>query len=155
MGFAKRASPEKFMNTVEQTDQAKLPVRKENLIQVPLGLLGFEENHNYVLLTNAEEEPFMWLQMLDTPKHTFLVISPFEVLPDYQPDVSPDDVQSLGLTDPRDAIVLCIVNLRSSEQPTINLKGPILINRHTLVGKQIIPLNASECSLHFPLPVAG
>jgi len=33
----------------------------------------------------------------------------------------------------------------------VNLKGPIVINRRTLIGKQVILNNASRYSLHHPL----
>jgi len=34
------------------------------------------------------------------------------------------------------------------------LKGPIVINRHTHIGKQVIITNAADYSVHHPLPVA-
>jgi len=34
------------------------------------------------------------------------------------------------------------------------LKGPIVINRRTLIGKQIIPVNASEYAIRHPLPLS-
>ena len=37
---------------------------------------------------------------------------------------------------------------------TVNLKGPIVVNRHTLRGKQVIPTNAPKFALQHPLPVA-
>ena len=55
---------------------------------------------------------------------------------------------------PTDAILFNIVTLRGSDPATINLKGPIVINRHTMIGKQVIPNNAAAYSLHHPLPVS-
>jgi flagellar assembly factor FliW len=37
----------------------------------------------------------------------------------------------------------------------MNLKGPILLNRHTLRGKQVILTNAANFQLKFPLPLAA
>ncbi|MEJ0091179.1 MAG: motility-associated protein [Limisphaerales bacterium] len=41
-------------------------------------------------------------------------------------------------------------------RPTVNLKGPLIINRHTLAGKQVIlaNANATDYSVQHPLPVA-
>jgi flagellar assembly factor FliW len=122
-------------------------------IELPYGLLGFENVKKFVLLTRPAEEPFMWLKMVGHSEQSFLVISPFGVLPTYRPDVSNDDVEFLGLKTPEDALVLNIVTLRSQGQPTMNLKGPVIINRHTLIGKQVIPNNAARYSLRHPLPV--
>jgi flagellar assembly factor FliW len=34
----------------------------------------------------------------------------------------------------------------------MNLRGPIVLNRHTLAGKQVIPLNAPSLELRHRLP---
>ena len=142
------------MNTLELIEPEKRTLNGENIIRLPYGLLGFERVKNYVLLSKPHEEPFMWLQMLDEARQAFLVVSPFLVTSDYQPDIAEIDVKFLELTDPADALVVNIVTLRGNGQATINLKGPLVINRHTMVGKQVIPDNAAQYSLHHPLPVS-
>ncbi len=142
------------MQTAELMESETLNVNRENVIRLPDGLLGFEQVKNYVLLTQPKQEPFMWLRMLDQEKKAFLVVSPFLVMPDYQPDISNEDVEYLGLTLPTDALVVTIVTLRPNGPATINLKGPIVINRNTLIGKQVVPNNASKYQVNFPLPVA-
>jgi flagellar assembly factor FliW len=142
------------MKTVAYNEEQWLTVRKENVIRMPLGLLGFEEIKQYVLLSNPEDEPFLWLQMLDDPNHSFLVISPFVIDPDYSPDLSDDDVKFLGLEAPEDALIINIVTLRNGAA-TVNLKGPIVLNRHTMVAKQVIPMNAAQYSLRHVVPVAA
>lgn len=122
------------------------------MIHLPAGLLGFEKHKKYLLRSRAEEEPFHWFQVLDDPSITFLVVSPFEVLPNYQPDIPAEDVQLLGLECPEDAFLLNIVTLRPNGRSTINLKGPIVVNRFSLVGKQAILTNAAEYSVQHPLP---
>jgi flagellar assembly factor FliW len=143
------------MKTVAYNEEQWLTVRKENVIRMPLGLLGFEEIKQYVLLSSPEDEPFLWLQMLDDPNHAFLVISPFVLEPDYSPDLSDDDVEFLGLKAPEDALIVNIVTLRNGAGATVNLKGPIVLNRHTMVAKQVIPLNAAQYSLRHPVPVSA
>jgi flagellar assembly factor FliW len=125
------------------------------VLRMPAGLLGFEHVKNYELLGSREEAPFMWLRMEDDPNLAFLVIEPGYVVEDYQPDISEAEVEFLGLSNADDAWVLNIVTLHNDGKATVNLKGPILINRHTLVAKQVVPLNAPEFSLQHPLPVVG
>ncbi len=141
------------MKTLELIATEKPATRSEEAVLLPLGLLGFERVKNYALLTKPEEEPFLWFKMLDGAKQAFLVVSPFLVVPDYQPDISVEDVEFLGLSSPGEALVLNIVTLRGNGQATVNLKGPIVINRYTLIGKQVIPNNATQYSLRHPLPV--
>jgi flagellar assembly factor FliW len=122
-------------------------------LHLPLGLLGFEKIKRYQFLSLPEEAPFVWLQVLDDPNLAFLTISPFEVLPEYQPSLTAEDVEFLGLRSPAEAGVYGIVTLRPLGRATINLKGPVIFNRRTWMGKQVIVTNASDYSLQHPLPV--
>jgi flagellar assembly factor FliW len=124
------------------------------VITLPLGLLGFEKFKSYVLLGSPEEAPFLWLRMVDDPNLSFLVVAPSVLASDYQPDLSDEDVQFLGLQDPQDALLFNIVTLHKDGKATMNLKGPIVVNRQTLVGKQIIPRNAGRYALQHPVRVA-
>lgn len=119
-----------------------------------MGLLGFEQLKDYVLLANPAEAPFAWLQVKDDARLAFIVINPFIVMPDYHPDLPEADAQFLGIKAEDDAILFNIVTVHGSNRATVNLKGPIVINRHTLVGKQIVVANAAEYSVQHPLPVA-
>lgn len=145
------------MSTLATTECERLPASAETavhpaVLNLPLGLLGFEEVKHYVVLQNPEEHPFMWLQMTEAPKQAFLIVPPSAVVPDYRPEISDDDVAFLCLKSPEDAVIVNIVTLRTGSTSTVNLKGPIVFNRHTRIGKQVIPLNASRFTLQYPLP---
>jgi len=150
----------KTMNTLElvepetrTTNGTAARHQLKDALHLPFGLLGFERVKNYVLLTNPGEEPFMWLQMLEDAKHAFLVVSPTLVVPDYQPDINDLDVEFLGLNAPEDAFIINIVTLREG-RATANLKGPIVINRTTMVGKQVIPNNVQRFNVRHLLAVS-
>jgi flagellar assembly factor FliW len=127
--------------------------RDENVIRMPLGLLGLEQFKRFSLLANPAEDPFLWLKVLDDPKLAFLVMSPLVVLPTYQPEIAGEDEAFLDLKDSQDTLILTIVTVCGAQQATVNLKGPIVLNRRTLVAKQVIPLNAPDYSVAYPLPV--
>jgi flagellar assembly factor FliW len=141
------------MKTIELIEPEKPVHNGRELVQLPGGLLGFESFKNFLLVTNPPEAPFQWLQMMEGPKRSFLVVSPFLVLPEYQPDISESDVKFLELDEPSDAILLGICIIRGQKVPSINLSGPIVLNRHTLIGKQCILNNAANYSSRHPLPV--
>ncbi len=143
------------MNAVETTKLEPLIVQQENIIHLPLGLLGFERIKKYVLLSDPEEAPFHWLQVLEDSTLAFLVLSPFAVMPDYQPELSDEDSSFIGLKSPEDALIWNIVTLRPNGEATMNLRGPVVLNRFTLTGKQVVISNAAQYSLQHPLPVAG
>jgi flagellar assembly factor FliW len=142
------------MNTLEIMPAERHATHPKEVIQLPYGLLGFERVKSYHLLTRPQEEPFMWFQMVGEIKHAFLVVPPHFILADYAPDLSELDVAFLELSDPSEAFVLNIVTMRGKAGATVNLKGPIVINRRTLLGKQIIPVNAAEYAIQHPLPLS-
>ncbi|HUI06990.1 MAG TPA: flagellar assembly protein FliW [Verrucomicrobiae bacterium] len=119
------------------------------------GILGFENHRSWLLIANPDELPFQWLRADDDPRLAFLVVPPALVNPDYRPDVPTEDVAFLDLRGEQDALVLTIVTLRDTKHATANLKGPILVNRRTLIGKQVVPLNAAHYSVQHPLPVVA
>ncbi len=142
------AEPGKF----EQRDNgARKNAADQGVIRLPGGLLGFEQAKNYVLLGSPEEAPFLRLQMNEDPKLAFLAIDPSVAVEDYQPDLSDEDTQFLALEKPEDALLFNIVTLHRDGTATVNLKGPIVVNRRTLIGRQIIPLNSAEYSLQHEL----
>jgi flagellar assembly factor FliW len=145
------------MKTVELEEPQDLSVKEDTTISMPFGLLGFEHAKAFELLAAREEEPFLWLQMRDNPKQGFVVVPPAVAAPQYAPDIAAADVEFLGLKSAAEALVLNIVTVRG-DSTTANLKGPIVINRQTLVGKQCIPTNVASFSLQHPIasvPVAA
>ena len=129
---------------------------EERIISMPQGLLGFEEIKQYTLKANPGEEPFLWLRAQTKELNlSFIVISPYEVMPDYHPDIPNEDARVLGIIQPEDAWVLNVVTLRGGGRATVNLKGPIIVNRHTLMAKQVVIINAVDYALDYPLPLAA
>jgi flagellar assembly factor FliW len=123
-------------------------------VRLPMGLMGFERLKDYLLVAKPEEEPFGWLQVKGDTSLAFVVINPFLIVPDYHPDIPPADVEFLGLSGAEDAMLLNIVTVHRPGKATMNLKGPIVINRNTGVGKQVVIANASDYSVQHPLLVS-
>jgi flagellar assembly factor FliW len=124
-------------------------------VRMPAGLLGFEHLKDYLLIAKPGEAPFRWLQVKNNPALAFVVIEPLYFMPDYQPDIPEADVELLELTSPDDAAVYVIVTVTGPHRATVNLKGPIVINRNTGVGKQVVIANAAQYSVQQPLPLNG
>ena len=134
-------------------ETAKPTAPPTNQVRLPMGLLGFEQIKDYVLLANPAEAPFAWLQVEANASLAFIVIDPFLVMPDYQPDIPQADADFLGLKETSDAVLLNIVTIHSTNHATVNLKGPVVVNRHTHTGKQVILSNAGGYSVQHPLSV--
>jgi flagellar assembly factor FliW len=142
------------MNHADTIEMESPAAPTTNQIHLPLGILGFEQIKNYALLANPVEKPFAWLRVTENASLAFVVIDPFIVMPDYKPDIPQTDVDFLELADATDALLLGIVTIHGQNRATMNLKGPIVINRRTHTGKQVIIANAADYSVQHPLPVA-
>jgi flagellar assembly factor FliW len=153
MNCAETIEPPIDMNCAEPAVMKTPAMLPNNQIRLPMGLLGFEQIKDYVLLANPAEEPFAWLKVQSNAALAFVVIDPFIVMPNYQPDIPDADAAFLGLKQPDDALLLNIVTVHGPHRATVNLKGPIVINRLTHVGKQVIIANANDYSVQYPLPV--
>lgn len=135
------------MSSVAEIDIAKtLQVQ----VQLPLGLLGFERIKTYSLVTKPDQEPFLWLAVPEGEDLAFLMVPPNLMLPDYAPELSDEDADFLEIRNPNDALVLNIVTLKSDGSATVNLKGPVVINRHTMIGKQLV-LSQQDCAIKHPI----
>ena len=139
------------MNTLElaEFDQAA-PVRSD-IVLLPYGLLGFERVKNYSLVVQADEEPFQWLKILEDSRHAFLLLPAAAAVSGYRPNLEDEDIEFLELEDFSDGLILNIVTVRNLGGATVNLKGPIVINRRTWIGKQVVPKNAGKFSVHHPI----
>ena len=94
---------------------------------------------------------------MDNGSLAFVLIDPLLVKPDYEMQLSPEDMKELELMDVRDGIqALVIVNITPGEKVelTANLVGPIVINLKKKLGKQIV-LSDDQYSLRHPIPSNG
>ena len=118
------------------------------------GLVGFPNENEFELIVNTEELPFMWIR--STKKHElgFVVLEPAQFLTDYEIEIADDGAEELGITSFDDALVLNIITIRGEENlesATANLVGPIVMNRNSQVGKQVIVSNHMKYSTKHPI----
>ena len=128
-----------------------------NQITLPQGLFGFPEIRSMDLVFDKEELPFMWLREEKQDGLAFIVLEPGGVIPNYSVEVADADVEVLGITGPEDTMILNIVTLPPDQSGKIflNLVGPIIVNRATLIAKQCIINNHEEFSARHVLDVGG
>jgi flagellar assembly factor FliW len=115
-----------------------IDVDERQKILFPSGIFGFEALKEYVML-DAEQQPFFWLQSTESAAAAFIMISPFLWRPDYELDLGDDELSDIGISSPETALVFSIVTIPPDGGPmTANLQGPVVINRDTRMGKQMI-----------------
>jgi flagellar assembly factor FliW len=111
---------------------------EQQRIHFPSGVFGFEQLRDYALL-DAEQKPFYWLQALDARDTAFILVNPFLFMPDYELDIGDTELAEIGLEDPAKALVFAIVTIPLEGGPvTANLQGPLIVNKETRIGRQLV-----------------
>jgi flagellar assembly factor FliW len=122
---------------VQTKAYGSIEVEERQRIVFPQGLFGFEELKDYVLL-DAEKQPFYWLQSVDREQVAFVVVNPFLIRPDYEVNIGNEELAEIGIDAPEKALILAIVTIPPEGPMTLNLQGPLAINRETRRGKQAV-----------------
>ena len=139
---------------VETTRFGTITVREENIIHMPMGMLGFPDQKRYIILQHKKESPFYWYQALDDPSLAFVIISPFRFVTDYHVEI--EEVLKEMVWDEnmdRKNLELYVVVRIPKGQPqkmTVNLIGPIVVNTAALQAVQMVLPNTSY-SHQFPI----
>ena len=125
-----------------------------NSFTLPSGLIGFEQYNQAELLYQRDHLPFLWLRLVGPRDHIhFIVIEPGGIVPEYEPELFDEHALGLDLHDASEAMVLNIVTLKRQNpvEATVNLIGPVIINRRTRIGRQVVISNYSRYSAHYSL----
>jgi flagellar assembly factor FliW len=112
-----------------------IDINERQKVTFPHGLFGFETIKDYCLI-DAERQPFYWLQSLEAEHIAFVIINPFIFRPDYELDIDDELLKETGIQNPEEALIFSIVTIPAEGTMTANLQGPLIINRHTRIGKQ-------------------
>lgn len=117
-------------------------------IEVPSGLIGLAHLRRFELTFIEGGLPFVAMKSLGEEELHFLAIDPRGVIAGYEIEISDADVETLGLENQGDALVFNIATMHSGQPQyvTVNLIGPVVVNRRTLIGKQVIIANSDQFS---------
>jgi flagellar assembly factor FliW len=136
---------------VSTTRFGTIDVQEEQVVTLVEGMLGFSECTRFALMNDEIGEPFMWMQSLDIPSLAFVVIDPALIFPEYHFSLKMDQVRPLEVDEVEDIQVYVIVTMAGNIlDVTVNLQGPIIVNRKTSVAMQLV-LNDPNFSTRHPL----
>ncbi|MDQ1521350.1 MAG: flagellar assembly factor FliW [Actinomycetota bacterium] len=121
-------------------------------ITFPAGLPGFPHSHIFQLAPwGMEGTPFSLMTSREDPDVGFVVVEPWVFYPEYEFELDKSTSERLALAEPGDSIVLCVVTLGEvAEEATVNLLGPIVVNRFTREACQAV-LDPSVFEVKAPL----
>ena len=124
-----------------------------NELILPHGLIGFGAYKRAELLYLPDHLPFLWMKLNGSDSLHFIVIEPGGIVPGYEPEIFDEDAAQLDLRSPEEAMILNIVTLKRHQpvEATVNLIGPVVVNRRTRTGRQLVISNYSRYSAHHSL----
>ncbi|MBO8164284.1 MAG: flagellar assembly protein FliW [Brevibacillus sp.] len=118
------------------------------------GIPGFPHLQFYQLTQHEPGSPFFSLDSMEEEQIGFWVVDPFCFFKDYQFTLSEAAKASLRIDEDTPVGVLNIVTIRGSDQVTVNLKAPLVLNLANRMAKQVI-LNDDRYPVRQPLVQAN
>jgi flagellar assembly factor FliW len=143
--------PMKVLPEILPTD---LDTPPSNEILLPHGIIGFGAYKRAELLYLPDHLPFLWMKLHGSTDHVhFIVIEPGGIVPGYEPEIFDADAEALDLRNSAEAMILNIVTLKRQDpvEAIVNLIGPIVVNRRTRLGRQLVISNYSRYSAQHAL----
>lgn len=99
---------------------------------------GFAPHLDFILDEVAGAIGLFTLRAIEAGTPRLYVLDAGTYLPSYTPELSDQQVASLGLTSPHDALVLVVANPGTDGSTTTNLMAPIVVNSQTGACAQFI-----------------
>ena len=135
--------------TFPSTRFGTVEVEPDAVLRFPRGLIGLGGER--FALVGEDGDAIVWLHAVDDPDLAVPVADPWAFFPDYAIELSDDEAERIGVTDPSQAKVLVVVRVGPTAQECFaNLKAPILLADGT--GHQV--LNEADAPLRAPLIAA-
>lgn len=129
---------------INTRDFGTIQVEEDAIYNFPDGVYGFEEDTQFAIFKQTfDEVSFLYLQSTQNLIPCFLVFEPWELVPDYKPMVSKEDLSALHVSESEELILLVITKIPSSvEELSLNIKSPLVLNPKTMTGRQVILQNS-------------
>lgn len=125
---------------VHGTRFGSLTFKEEDVLYFEEGLMGFPMSQRYILFPYSDSSAFFWLQSVDEPEISFIVVNPFDFFSNLSFDISDEDTLSLDLTHREDVEVFSLVTVPEGKPEAMrtNLAGLVVVNAQNRKGKQIL-----------------
>jgi flagellar assembly factor FliW len=120
--------------------------QEDEIIIFPEGILGLGMGQRYLLISEAPDDLFCWLQSVDNEDLALVLVDIMQLKPDYNPTIDKDVLKEMGESHLRYNIAVVPEDV---QQMRVNLKAPILINKELCIGRQVISSNEEYGVRHY------
>lgn len=106
----------------------------------PAGIYGFPEARHFAV-HSIPGAPDIYRQMVcqEIPGVTITIVDPADIWPQYEPEITEQDLHLVGAESPGDVVVMAVVTIAPElKKSTANLRAPILFNPFKGIARQII-----------------
>lgn len=139
---------------LDTTRFGTVEIQADDILFFRYGLFGFEEQQQWVLLSDTNNAAVAWLQSMQRADLAMPVISPRRFVSEYQVQLDERQISLLNLTREDQAYVLSIVS-RNGQELTTNLRAPIVVNLDRRLGCQVVTADEQPLQFHLAhLPAA-
>ena len=130
----------------------EIDFKETEVINFPKGVLGFSQLTRYVILERKEFTPFKWLQSLEDPNVTFVILDPLKLFPNFKLEINEKELEELNYTNSRDLVTYVIITVPpDASLASADLLGPLVINPKKRLAKQAVMPNSPYTTKHYLL----
>jgi len=129
-----------MMNVVDTPRWGRIEVDPTKIIHFDTGMAGFPDCSDFVVMDHDRETPLKWLQCVDRPEISFVIIDPAQVMPAYTVDVPEPVMKMIGWNHevrPEQVAVFVVLNCEGGNL-TANLRAPVVVNVQKRLAFQLI-----------------
>lgn len=125
------------------TYNGEISYEEKDIITIKKGIPGFKGLTKFVILDVEDNDVFKLIHSLEDPSLGLIILSPFDVVEDYEIKLNEEVIAELQIEKEQDVVLYSIVTLNSeSSKITANLMAPIVINIEKKLGQQVIIENS-------------
>ncbi len=123
---------------IETKEYGRLVIDSRQVITFTRGLYAFEKRTTWALI-DTEKKPFFLLQDTADKETSFILVNPYLICTDYSLNIPDSDFELIHNPPANDLLVFAIITVHPTDRAlTLNLAGPLLINRAEKLGVQTI-----------------
>ncbi|MFC2131505.1 flagellar assembly protein FliW [Bacteroidota bacterium] len=119
-----------YFRKITTTLFGELEIQKKNIFYFTEGLFGYENLSEFVLVSDEDNKPFKWLQSIEKPEISFLLINPLLIDNSYSPGKDFNFEKS--------AILVVVTMDIEKKQLIANMKAPVILDMDEQQGEQVI-----------------
>jgi flagellar assembly factor FliW len=118
---------------------AEIDVDESEVIEMKGGILGFNHLNRFVMIIHEEKSPFHWFQSLEDGSIAFIIMNPFVIKPDYEPEIDDQTLEMLEVDRAEEVDLMVILTVRSEPvKITANLRAPLVMNKEKKLASQVV-----------------